>query len=99
VSSAIFLFFLCVVSFFAYRLRLNAREYVVMREQESLRTVLVDIFMLPILRAGQYLSMQVSRINIFVLFFDFIIEAPFKTLLNTLEELFAYLKEKKEELH
>lgn len=99
VSSAIFLFFLCVVSFFAYRLRLNAREYVVMREQDSLRTVLIDLFMLPILRAGQYLSVQVSRINILVLFFDFIIEAPFKTLLNTLEELFAYLKEKKEELH
>jgi hypothetical protein len=41
---------------------------------------------------------QVSRINILVLFFDFIIETPFKTTLNLLEELFAYLKEKKEEL-
>ena len=98
VSMVIFLFFLCVVSFFAYRLRLAAREYVVTREQDSLRAVIIDLFMLPILRAGQYLSIQVSRVNVFVLFFDFIIEAPFKTILNTLEELFAYLKEKKEEL-
>lgn len=98
VSMVIFLFFLCVVSFFAYRLRLSAREYVVTREQDSLRAVIIDLFMLPILRAGQYLSVQVSRINVLVLFFDFIIEAPFKTILNTLEELFAYLKEKKEEL-
>lgn len=98
VSMAIFLFFLCVVSFFAYRLRLSAREYVVTREQDSLRAVIIDLFMLPILRVGQYLSVQVSRINVLVLFFDFIIEAPFKTILNMLEELFAYLKEKKEEL-
>ncbi len=98
VSMVIFLFFLCVVSFFAYRLRLAAREYAVMREQDSLRAVVIDLFMLPVLRAGQYLSMQVSRVNVLVLFFDFIIEAPFKTILNMLEELFAYLKEKKEEL-
>ncbi len=97
-STAIFLFFLCVVSFFAYRLRIGAREYVVLREKDSLKAVFLDLFMLPILRAGQYLSIQVSRINILVLFFDFIIETPFKTMLNVLEELFAYLKEKKEEL-
>lgn len=98
VSMGIFLFFLCVVSFFAYRLRLNAREYIVTRDQDSLKTVVLDLFMLPILRAGQYLSVQVSRVNVLVLFFDFIIEAPFKSVLNTLEELFIYLKEKKEEL-
>jgi hypothetical protein len=97
-SSAIFLFFLCVVSFFAYRLRIGAREYVVLREKDSLKAAILDLFMLPILRAGQYLSIQVSRINVLVLFFDFIIETPFKTMLNVLEELFAYLKEKKEEL-
>lgn len=98
VSTAIFLFFLCVVSFFAYRLRVGAREYVVLREKDSFKAALLDLFMLPILRAGQYLSVQVSRINILVLFFDFIIETPFKTTLNVLEELLAYLKEKKEEL-
>ncbi len=98
ISMGIFVFFLCVVSFFAYRLRMGAREYIVMREQDTLAAVVVDVFMLPILRAGQYLSIQVSRVNVLVLFFDFIIEAPFKTVLNTLEELFAYLKEKKEEL-
>lgn len=98
VSTSIFLFFLSVVSFFAYRLRMGAREYVVLRDKDSLKTVIIDLFMLPILRAGQYLSVQVSRINVLVLFFDFIIETPFKTMLNVLEELFAYLKEKKEEL-
>ncbi len=98
VSAIIFVFFLCVVSFFAYRLRLGAREYVVMKEKESFRMVVVDFFTLPILRAGQYLSMTVSRLNIFIFLFDFIIEAPFKTFLNVLEEWFSYLKEKKEEL-
>lgn len=98
VSSLIFVFFLCVVSFFAFRLRLSAREYVIARGKDSFRTVFVDFFSLPILRAGQWLSESVSRINIFIFFFDFIIETPYKIFLNILEEWFAFMKEKKEEL-
>lgn len=98
VSSAIFLFFLSVVSFFAFRLRMGANEFVVLKEKESLRAVLVDFFTIPILRAGQYLSVTISKVNVFVFIFDFIIEVPFKTFLNVMEAWFGYLKEKKEEL-
>ncbi|MBM3204550.1 hypothetical protein FJZ48_01035 [Candidatus Uhrbacteria bacterium] len=98
VSALIFVFFLCVVSFFAFRLRLAAREYVIVHRKDQFRTVLIDFFSLPILRAGQWLSESVSRINIFILLFDFIIETPLKIFLNILEEWFAFMKEKKEEL-
>jgi hypothetical protein len=98
ISTSIFLFFLCIVSFFAFRLRIAAREYVVVSKSEKFTNVFIDFFSLPILRAGQWLSTSISRINIFVFFFDFIIEAPFKIFLNVLEEWLAYLKEKKEEL-
>ncbi|MFA6429091.1 MAG: hypothetical protein WCV84_01165 [Patescibacteria group bacterium] len=98
VSSSIFILFLCLVSFFAFRLRVSARESVVVDRKDTLLNVLLDFFSLPILRVGQWLSSSISRINIFVFLFDFIIEAPLKLLLNVLEEWFAFMKEKKEEI-
>ncbi len=98
VSMGIFLFFLCVVSFFAFRLRVSAREYVIVEKTASTGALMVDFFALPILRAGQWLSNSISRINVFIFIFDFIIEAPLKLFLNILEEWFAFMKERKEEL-
>lgn len=98
VSSLLFMFFLCVVSFFGFRLRLTAREVVVVEGKQSLLSVFVDFLSLPILRAGQWLSRSISRINVFLFVFDFIFEAPFKLFLTVLEEWFAFMKEKKDEL-
>lgn len=98
VSSLIFLFFLCVVSFFAFRLRLSAREFVVIERPERFSSAIIDFFSYPILRAGQWLSVTVSRVNIFVIIMDLLIEAPFKFILNGLEIWLAYLREQKEEL-
>lgn len=98
ISSSIFIFFLCVVSFFAYRLRITAREIVVIEPKQGLRGVIADFFFLPVLRMGQWLSRSISRINVFLFIFDFMFEAPFKLFLTVLEEWFAFLKEKKEEL-
>jgi hypothetical protein len=98
VATLVFFFFLCVVSFFAYRLRQTAREIVVIKPKERLTTSIIDFFSIPILRAGHWLSVSISRINIFVFIFDFLFEAPFKIFLNVLEEWFSFMKEKKEEL-
>jgi hypothetical protein len=98
VSALIFIFFLCVVSFFAFRLRLASREYVAVSRPDNVVTLFVDFFSIPILRAGRFLSETVSRFNVFVFFFDFIFEAPFKLFLNILEEWSAFMKEKKEQL-
>ncbi len=98
VSAAIFIFFLCLVSFFAFRLRQNSREMVIVESKESLRSVFIDLLSIPILRAGHWLSRSISRLNVFLFFFDFLFEAPFKLFLTVLEEWLAYLQEKKEEL-
>ncbi len=97
-SATIFYLFLCLVSFFAFRLRQNAREYVVVEGKDSLRNIVLDFVSLPVLRAGSILSRGISRINVFLFFFDFLIEAPFKIFLTVLEEWFSFMKEKKEEL-
>ncbi len=98
ISSLIFVFFLCLVSFFAFRLRLNTRESVVVDGKVTLFNSLVDFFSIPILRAGRWLSQSINRINIFLFFFDFIFETPYKFFLSLLEEWFAFAKEKKDEL-
>jgi hypothetical protein len=98
VSALIFVFFLCVVSFFAFRLRMNAREYVIVEGKDTLGSLVMDFISLPILRAGRFLSRSISRLNVFLFIFDFLFEAPFKIFLTVLEEWFAFIKEKKEEL-
>lgn len=98
VATLIFFFFLCVVSFFGYRLRQAAREIVVVQPRERLISTFIDFFTLPILRVGQWLSQAVSQLNVFVFLFDFLFEAPFKLFLNVLEDWLSFIKEKKEEL-
>lgn len=98
ISAGIFIFFLCTVSFFAFRLRQNAREYVIIEGRQSLRALAMDVISLPILQSGHFIAQGISRINVFLFFFDFLLEAPFKIFLTVLEEWFAFLKEKKEEI-
>ena len=47
-------------------------------------------------RAGEWLSRTFSSINVFVLILDFIIETPFKRLLNFVNQFLMYLREKGE---
>jgi hypothetical protein len=47
---------------------------------------------------GKWLSNNVSKVNIFVFIFDFIIEAPFKVFVNVAEEWTRYVKERKDEI-
>ncbi len=97
-SAVIFYFFLCVVSFFAFRLRQNARENVIVEGKDKVSGLVLDFVSLPILRAGSWLSRGLNRINVFLFIFDFLFEAPFKIFLTVLEEWFAFMREKKEEL-
>lgn len=99
ISAFIFILFLCLVSFFGMRIRRSSRELIIYRQKEPVLMSVVDFFFLPIINVGRWLSFKFSRINIFVFFFDFIIEAPFKIFIQVLEEWFSFLREKKEEIY
>lgn len=96
ISQAIFIFFVSMVLFFGYRIRNTAKEYLLI-EKEGLLSPLGDFFMLPILSLGKWLSSEISRLNIFIFIFDFIIEAPFKAIFEIGEEWINFMKTKKEE--
>ncbi len=98
VSIIIFLFFLTFASFFALRIRRGVRELMIIEPKETIFSLLLDFFYVPIVTAGKWLAEKFSRINIFVFILDFIIEAPFKIFVETADEWTKYVKERKEDM-
>ncbi len=95
VSQGIFLFFLSIVSFLAYRINQTAQIYTVVEKQNFL-TPIIDLFFMPIARLGRHLTEGISQINIFLFILDFIIETPYKGLLSFFEQWFFFLHSKRD---
>lgn len=93
-----FLFFLSLVAYFGLRIRNTRHEYVVVDTSTGLFGILGDIIFLPIVRAGRWMALRAPRMNIFLFFFDFIVEAPFKAIIDVVESWVAFLREKREEI-
>lgn len=98
VSITIFLFFLAFVSFFSVRITKGLKELIVVERRENVFTLLLDLFYMPIIMAGRWLSGKFSKINIFIFLFDFVIEAPFKVLVEIAEDWTKYIRERRENI-
>jgi hypothetical protein len=98
-SGGLFIFFVTAVSFFAVRIRQQAKEFNVIQKREGVISFLLNFFSLPIIKLGSLLSSNISRINVFIFLFDFVLEAPFKLFIALLENIFGYVKEKREEVY
>lgn len=95
-SKVIFIFFLCVIAFFAYRIVQIAKVYSWKKSARE-SSNLIDIFSLPILSIGSRLSRGLSKLNFLAFTFDFILEAPFKIILGFVDAWVQFLSTKKEE--
>ncbi len=98
VSIIIFLFFLAFVSFFSIIVTRDVKELIVIERRENLITFFIDLFYMPIIIVGRWLSDNVSRINIFIFVFDFILEAPFKILVEVGEDWTKYVRERRDSM-
>ncbi len=96
-SEAIFVFFISVVGFFAYRLKQLANMYR-LAEKQGIFQPFIDFFFMPILSLGKFFSEGLSKINFFIIIFDFIIEAPFKLIIEVIEEWISFVRQKKEDI-
>lgn len=94
----LFLFFLSLVTFFGIRIRYSTRDIVLSDQRTGILGSFLDIALLPIAQAGSWLSTKVSKINVFIYFFDFIIEAPLKVAIEFVEGWLTFVREKKEEI-
>jgi hypothetical protein len=97
-SIGLFVVFFSIVSFFGVRIRRSARELNILKKKENISGEIFDFFTLPFVRLGRFLSLNFSKVNIFVYILDFLIEAPLKIILQGIEEWLAFFKEKKEDL-
>lgn len=97
-SIALFLFFISLVTFFGIRIRSSTKDIVASDARNGFIGTAFDIVMLPIVRAGAWLSIRVAKINVFIYFFDFIIEAPLKVAIEFVESWLNFVSEKKEEI-
>jgi len=97
ISQVIFIFFLAIVSFLSYRIALLANMYRV-GERQGILTFVVDFFFMPIIHVGRQLTQSIAQVNIFLMLFDLIIEAPFKSLFGFFDQWFYFLHAKTEEL-
>lgn len=97
VSAFIFFSFISLVLLFGYKVKNTASEFNVVGEDEGLIGNMVSIIFLPFINVGSWLSGKLAKINILMLFLDFLIEAPLKNILAILQDWSAYIKEKKDE--
>ncbi len=98
VSIVIFLFFLAFVSFFSVVTTSGVKDLIVIERRDNLFTLLIDLFYMPIIMVGKWMSSKVSKVNVFVFVFDFIIEAPFKVVVEVAEDWTRYVKERKDNM-
>jgi hypothetical protein len=98
VSIVIFLFFLAFVSFFSIIVTRGVKDLLIVERKENIGTFLIDLFYLPIILVGRWLSANVSKINVFIFIFDFIIEAPFKVLVEVGEDWTKYVRERRDNM-
>jgi hypothetical protein len=97
VSIGVFLFFFAIISFLIYRIYQTSKTYSYLQRQ-SLRSLLVDFFFLPIAQVGRHLTEGISQVNFMLFVFDFIIETPFKALFQFFDQWFLYLHSRRESM-
>lgn len=97
ISQFIFIFFLTIVSFLAYRISLTATLYTV-GEKQNFLTPFIDFLFLPVIKVGRRLTHSISQVNFFLFLFDLFIETPFKVFFAFIERWFKFLHEKSEDL-
>ena len=98
VSITIFLFFLAFVSFFSILTTRGIKELMIIERKENFITFLIDLFYMPIILVGRWLSNNISKVNVFIFIFDFIIEAPFKVLVEIGEDWTKYVRERRDNM-
>lgn len=97
VGISLFFLFISIVSFLGFRIRATARELEVKSTEDSLFSGVMGLVLLPFIIIGRFLSEKWSEYNFTLMFWDFIIEAPFKTIIGFLEGWFYFLREKRED--
>ncbi len=95
----LFLLFIVIVTYFAFRIRVSARSMELRESDEGFFSSFFTLLLLPVIRAGRYLVRKFERVNVIAVFMDVFIEIPFKLLLQFFDSISQVLKEKRNDLY
>lgn len=98
VGMFLFVVFLGLVVFLAFRVRRAVDEIRLEPEREGLVATLFSFIGLPILEFGRWLARNIRQINVMLFFMDRVLEAPFKVAIDVIEDWFSFVRDRKEEI-
>lgn len=98
IAIIIFVIFLGLVSFLSVRIRRSVDDIRVIEKREGVIGLFWSFLTLPILEFGRYLTTHISQLNVFLFLMDLVLEAPFKFLIDVVEEWFTFIRDRKEEI-
>jgi len=98
-SYLIFIIFLSLISFAGMKIREGAKELHMIEEEETFFNAIFDIFAIPVIRTGKWLTLRWKKYNLISIFFSALIDMPFMTFVKFIEQWRRFLKEKKEDIY
>ncbi len=98
-SYLIFIIFFSLIAFAGAKIRQRAKELEVIEEKETFSSFLVDLFAVPVIQLGKWLTSHWKKYNIIAVFFTALIDMPFVVFVEFLEQWRYFLKKKKEKIH
>ncbi|HDL75072.1 MAG TPA: hypothetical protein ENH06_01695 [bacterium] len=98
-SYLIFVIFLSLIAFAGAKIRERSKELQVIEDKTTFSGFFIDLFSIPVLQTGKWLSSRFIKYNIIIVLFNSLIDMPFQIFTEFLEQWRSFLKEKKEEIH
>jgi len=97
-SGIFFMLFLSLVSYLGMQIRRSAMTIVILSESKGFIGSMLDLFAYPVMSAGKWFIHKFDQYNVFIFFFDVILEAPLKTFIMITDAWFNFMKQKEEDL-
>ena len=91
--------FVALIAFAGLAVKNRAEELTVEEKKTGFFEFLFDIFFMPLVGLGRWLSNKWKKYNAITAFFNALIDMPFTIFVEFLEQWRYFLKEKKEEIH
>lgn len=98
-SITIFLVFISLIAFTGTRIRQRSKELQVMEEKEGFFSLITDLFAIPLIEIGKWLSSKWQKYNFIAATFNILIDMPFMIFVEFIEQWRYFLQEKKEKIH
>ena len=95
----IFFIFFSTASFLGFHLSNMIRDLTITAADTRLFAIFRDLFYLPFIMLGQWLTSKYSKVNIVGEFLDLVIELPLKTVISMIRQSVRFLNEKHQELY